>query len=254
MKPVRIIHVDDDKNTVKSFAAEVEKSSDIDYKGGFTNASDALSYLKEHEVDLAFLDIEMPDKDGFWLAGKMKGINTSIVFLTSHTEYMMQAFEACAIHYIVKPAGFNDIEHAIDNWKKQKEKFAGESGQIEELINNYIQQLTTFPKRVFINTVGKTVVIQLDQLMYISSIENYSQFYLIDGSKQLSSRNLKTYSDALHKNPDFVRIHKSHLVNKKFVANILRDKSGKTSLEMNNGVKLEVSGLRKDEILKELLE
>ncbi len=254
MKPIRIIHVDDEAGTIKSFAQEAENCENIEYLGGFTNAQDALSFLKMHEPDISFLDIEMPDKDGFWLADKIKGMNTSIVFLTSHTEYMMKAFEACAVHYIIKPAGRKDIEHAIENWKKQREKFAGQAGQIEELISNYIQQATTFPKRVFINTVGKTMVIQLEQLMYISSTENYSQFYMIDGTRQLSSRNLKTYADVLHKNPDFVRVHKSHLVNKRYVANILRDKSGKTSLEMNNGVKLEISAMRKEEILKELLE
>ncbi len=254
MKPISIIHVDDEPGTLKSFARAAENCENIEYMGGFTSAHDALAFLKENDPDISFLDIEMPDKDGFWLADNIKALNTSIVFLTSHTDYVLKAFEACAVHYIVKPARTKDIEHAIEKWKTQKEKFAGQASQIEELISNYIHQATSYPKRVFINTVGKTIVIQLDQLMYISSIENYSQFYLVDGTTQLSSRNLKTYVNVLRRNPNFVGIHKSHMVNKAYVANVLRDKSGKTSLEMNNGVKLEVSGLRKDEILKELLE
>lgn len=88
--------------------------------------------------------------------------------------------------------------------------------------------------------------------MYLVGAGNYTKFTMLNGEIHTSSKNLKVYDDAIAYHPDFIRIHRSYLVNKKYVKQILKTNNQQWFVEMNNGEKLELSKGRIDEILEQL--
>ena len=249
---VKIIHVDDDIETLENFRNLCATIPNIIYVNGFNNAMDALNWLKINKIDLVFSDIEMIPNDGFWLAQQIATLGIPLVFVTSHTDYMQKAFEACTLQYLVKPFVTSDIEAVIERYRKFKTMFVSDQlpTKMEELMHNYIN-IQSYPKRVFINNNHKTSILNLTEVLYFSASGPYTNFFTIDGTKYVSSKLLKIYVDALQHHPDFVRIHRSNMVNKNFVKAVLRDKH-RINVLMTNGEELEISPQKREEIYEML--
>lgn len=107
-------------------------------------------------------------------------------------------------------------------------------------------------RKLFINQTDKILMIRLDDIIHISAKENYSEFFL-ENEKIISSKNLKAYEDILQPNPDFIRIQKSHIINKTQVRHIVKNGDRSISVLMANNNLLPVSLLKKEEILKKLM-
>ncbi|MBS1511248.1 MAG: response regulator transcription factor [Bacteroidetes bacterium] len=256
MEKITVVHVDDDPKQLEAVKAILKDMPAVSSVTGFNNAKEARDYILENEVDLAILDVEMPGNNGLWLADQIKGSDTAILFLTSYPQYSLQAFEACALHYIIKPATPELMMEALERFNRMRPYSTANSGiqqeQVNELLNNYLSKLT-YPKRIFINNVHRTKVLNLDDVMYISSVGGpYCIFKCTDGNKYTASKILKVYAKILEGHPDFVRIHRAHIVNKKFAKAILRNKHA-INLEMADGEELEISPQKREEIYQMLL-
>ena len=106
-------------------------------------------------------------------------------------------------------------------------------------------------KRIFLNTHGLIMVLNLHEIIYLKSSSNYTIIKMSDGSRYTSSKHLKTFEEATDSNPDFLRIHRSSIINKNFVKAIFRA-GHRTSLLMKDDERLDVSAKKKDWILIEL--
>lgn len=253
MSKIQIVHVDDQPRQLKAVKVTMEKFPNVELTSQFTNAEEARDYILKTNPDIAILDIEMPEKDGFWLANEIKSSKALIVFLTAHPDFMLQAFEACAIHYILKPISSKAISEVMAKFEELTKKLNQSStvqqcqqDQITEVLENYIAK-TAHPRRIFINNVHKTTVLNLSEVIYMVSNGPYTIIKTTDGAKHTASKPLKIYYDALQNHPDFSRIHRAHFVNKFFVKAVLRNKH-KIFAEMTDGEKLEITPLKRDEI------
>ncbi len=252
MQKIRIIHIDDEATTLDYCKKLFLSNSLIEYQGGFLNANDAIEFLAIEKIDLIFCDIEMPEHNGLWLANHLP-YALPIVFITAHTGFAVEAFEACALHYLIKPLSIEQLNIAIERFKTQDLKNIYLKDQIAQFYNNYLPQNTQkHPTRIYINTTGKIIIVNLQDTMYLVSAGNYTKFTMLNGETHVSSKNLKVYDDAIAFHPDFIRIHRSYLVNKKYVKQILKTNNQQWFVEMNNGEKLELSKGRIDEILEQL--
>lgn len=112
---MKVIYVDDEPMQIKNFCLTVEGMERIDYLGTFEKSQDALEWVKKNEVDVAFLDIEMPNINGIELARKLKEINQNIriIFVTAYEQYALDAFGVNAIGYLLKPYTSEDIEKEL---------------------------------------------------------------------------------------------------------------------------------------------
>ena len=218
------------------------------------SAREGLKYLQQYEIDLLFLDIEMPGESGLWLANEIKHLPIPVVFVTSHTGYAVQAFEACALDYIIKPIERADVDSLLERLtlRLSKVEHITVEEQLKEVIEQYLSP-APLPQRVFVTVIGGTHILPLDQVMYFISIDRYTHIQMANGDRHVSSKALSTYIDTILVHPDFMRVHRSTIVNKKHVKMIVTDgKQGKNGFEMMNGDVLEISNFKRDEIIAEL--
>jgi two-component system LytT family response regulator len=125
--------------------------------------------------------------------------------------------------------------------------------QIAELQERY-EQPSKVPRRIFVNIVGQTRIIRLDEVLYFMANANYTIIVMKDGSRLTTSKTIKKYDEAITGHPDFLRIHRSYIVNKNSVSSIIKKgKQHRFFVEMVNSDRLEVSYVRKDEILEQLV-
>ncbi len=213
-----------------------------------TKINEAYSLLDRFQPDLVFLDIMMPEKNGFEFLNDIPNINFEIIFTTAFNEFAIQAIRFSALDYLLKPLNAEELKAAVNRFadKKQQQK-----NETEALLKNLLQNLGKKEQDDFklaVPTTEGAVFFSPSGIIRLEGEGNYTRFYLTDGRKHLSSKTMKEYEEILLQH-HFLRVHKSHLVNKNFIENyhhegavILKDKT-----------QLPVSRQRKQEVAATLL-
>lgn len=199
---LKAIAIDDEPialNIVRAFAADI---SFIKLESVFTNALEAIEFLKSNTVDLIFLDIKMPDISGIEFVQAIEH-PPMIIFTTAYSEHAVQSFELDAVDYLLKP--FSE-----DRFLKACEK----AYRIYNLSKNNGQSTN----HVFVKTGSEKLRIDFDEIKYLESSGNYMQF--ICTSRKVLSRLTMAEAIALLPRDRFLRIHRSTIINKSFLSKI----------------------------------
>ena len=251
------IHVDDDIRSIDLMKLAAADTHDIELLASFTSGKDALEWLADNDAEIIFLDIEMPEQNGIDFAKGLGNYSSDVIFVTAHTGFAIQAFEACALDYLIKPIYPEKLQVALERYAYRKRRhFSAESRrppmqeQMSELLNNYVSE-ESYPLRIFVSMVGEIRVVTLTDVLYFSASGPYTKIFMSSEEVIICSESIKTYSESLRRHPDFVRIHRSYLVNKQFIASIQR-KVGNVSVKMSNGDILAIAQQRRNEIFKEI--
>ena len=170
--------------------------------------NEAISLITSIKPNVVFLDIELPDMTGFELLQQLENINFKTVFTTSHSHYAIRAFRFNALDYLVKPINESELDEAI----KRLLKSANNSTGVKNALSNLEVQSLENQKLVLPQQNG-TLRLPLKQITHIESERNYSYIHLLNGNKELSSKNLAYFEDILI-DKNFYRSHRSHLINR----------------------------------------
>ena len=250
---LKAIHIDDDIRSVELMKNAIAGCPDTELVRSFTNEREAREWLDKNKTDIIFLDIEMPGKNGIELAQELSGHNADIIFVTAHTGFAVDAFEVCALDYLIKPVYPEKLNDALERYRLRKKKYKAAfpaSAQIEELFNNYIKE-DAYPRKIFVSMIGEIRVVDLTEIIYFAASGPYTKIYLLSGEVITSSESIKSYDVILLKHPDFVRIHRSYLINKNQISSIQR-KPGDINVKMRNGDLLSVAQQRRKEIFQQI--
>jgi two-component system LytT family response regulator len=207
-----------------------------------TQGNEAIALLQTFAPQLVFLDIVMPELNGFQLLGKMQGHQFEVIFTTAYNEYAIQAIRFSALDYLLKPIDAEELKEAI---RRYKEKLSHKA-QAAELINNLQQNLQAQQQSHFklaIPGQEGAIFFSPAEIIRCEGDSNYTWFHLTDNRKHLSSKTIKEYEEILTQH-NFLRIHKSHLVNKSFIQNYLNE----GAVILSNKQRLPVSRQRKDAV------
>lgn len=205
---------------------------------------EAVKAIEKFIPELVFLDIQMPNKNGFELFKEIRDINFEIIFTTAHTEYAIEAIKRSALDYLLKPINYIDLLGAVNRFE-QKTKNEFQKKQLNILIEN-IDSGDTSHKKIAIATETGFEFLKFNSIIYLEAQSNYTKFYLTDNSSLITSKTLKHFEEILPKDL-FFRTHKSYLVNMNFIKRF--SKVDELLIELIPGQKLPVSIRKKDEFI-----
>ena len=245
MARIKSLIVDDEQHCIETLAWQLEKyTPEIDLVGTFVSPISALNFLQSHPVDLLFLDIEMPEMNGFDLLQQCHDIHFDVIFTTAYDAFAVKAFKASAIDYLLKPIDKEDLISAV-----QKANNTQESSLLPDQMEILYQALhPQKPKkeRIAVPTQDGLHFVKIKEIMYCISTSNYTNIHLIDGKKILVSRTLKEIEGMLSEE-GFLRIHNSHLINLSKIEKYMRGDGG--FVIMDDQKALSVSRSRKEALL-----
>jgi two-component system LytT family response regulator len=200
--------------------------------------------IEAFRPDLVFLDIEMPGGSGFKLLNNIKDIDFEVVFITAYEQFAIKAIRHDALDYLLKPVDPKELVAAVEKVKEAKYKKTLKK-QYDSLLKNINpEQLTV--KKISISTSDKIHLIEVDDIIRCESDNYYTIIYFKDGTSLLVSKTLKEMEQKLEEY-DFVRTHKSHLVNMRCIMNFIKDEM---MVLLTDGVKVPVSKRKKEKILE----
>ncbi|MBS4058024.1 MAG: response regulator transcription factor [Bacteroidales bacterium] len=204
-----------------------------------------LAAIRQHQPDLVFLDIEMPDGSGFKLLEKFDEIDFEVVFTTAFEQFAIKAIRFAALDYLLKPISPDELVVAVDKVKQLKSKKHNQKN-IEVLISN-MRPGALESKKIVLSTLEKIHVVEIDNIIRCESDNYYTHFYFTDKSHLLISKTLKDV-ESLLEGSNFIRPHKSHLINIRMIRNYSRDEGGMITL--TDGNKIPVSRRKREKILE----
>ena len=240
---LQAVIVDDEIKALQSLTWELTNFSDeISVIASFTNPHDALDYLEKNTPDCLFLDIEMPTMDGFQFIQKLTNKNFPVVITTAYNQYALKAIKNEALDYLLKPIDTDDLEETITKIKKFNNKnFSVE--KLEMAMLNFNSR--SIHKRITLNTDGKLLFLESDEILYAESDGNYSTIFLTDGQKIVLTKKLKEVNELLPSD-SFFRIHNSYIINLNKIKEFLKT-DGYVVLKSNH--KIPVSRQKKSDFL-----
>lgn len=235
--------VDDEIKALQSLSWELTNFSDeINVSASFTNPFEALEYLEKNTPDCLFLDIEMPTMDGFQFIQKLTNKNFPVVITTAYNQYAIKALKNEAIDYLLKPIDTDDLKDTIVKIKKfNSRNFTAE--KLEQILLNF--NSNSINKKITLNTDGKLIFLESDEILYAESDGNYSTIFLSDGHKIVLTKKLKEV-DAILPDDSFFRIHNSYIINLNKIKEFLKT-DGYVVLKSNH--KIPVSRQKKSDFL-----
>ena len=200
---IQAVIVDDEQKAIDSLSWELSAfSNDIEITKTFTSPEEAIKHLNlnTHALDCLFLDINMPTMDGFQFLDKLSKRDFAVVITTAYNEYALKALKHEAIDYLLKPVDSDDLALTISKIKKYNSINISIS-EIEEVLVNFNKNINQ--KRITINTDGKLIFLETDQIIYIESEGNYSTFVMTDNQKIVVTKKLKEVNAILPENSFF---------------------------------------------------
>lgn len=232
------IVVDDEKNSRENLKILLEDFCEgIMVVGTAGTVAEAQKLVERHNPNVVFLDIQMSNETGFDLLEKFEQVRFEVLFITAYSEYALKAIKFSAIDYILKPIDIDELKGAVE---KVKEKVATAS-LITENIQTLLQNLKSTSEgnnKLAIPTEAGMVFIKLKDIFYFEGINDHTLVHSRFNEKHLAIKPLKEYESMLSDH-NFLRIHKSFLINMDEIKEYLKGKEG--SVIMNNNDSLAVS-------------
>lgn len=243
---IKAIIVDDEPAAIKSLIWELNRFSDeITIIDSFTSATEAVSGINYLKPDCVFLDIEMPEMDGFTLLNKLDYRNFAIIITTAYNQYAIKAIKEQAIDYLLKPVDSDEIEKLLVKLKK-----LNSSQEFKEQFKESLKSLskTATNSTIQIPVSGKILFIKVTNIVYCESDGNYTKVFLENSKDLYVTKKLKEIEKLLS-DYSFFRVHNSYLINLEKVREFLK---GEGYVVLENEKKIPVSRQKREAFLNSM--
>lgn len=198
---MRTIAVDDEPLALKLVSDYIGKTPFLELVGSFDNPLDAIEFLSNEEVELIFVDIQMPDLTGIEFTRTLEREH-KIIFTTAYEKYALEGFKLNAIDYLLKPFSYEEFLKAAVKAHKKAELEAAATPTIEA--NNQF---------LFLKSEYKIRRINFNDILYIEGLKDYIKVYVVGEDKPVLSLNSMKALESKLPEEKFMRVHRSFLVN-----------------------------------------
>lgn len=226
---MKVIIIDDERLARKEMNSLLKSFSDIEVIDECSNAEDAIISIKKNKPDLIFLDIEMPEKNGFDLLASLDNV-PKVIFVTAYNDYALKAFDVNAIGYITKPVDPERLKKVltplIQEFKEKEEKPS-------------TNETLSLESQIFLKDGENCWFVYLKDIRYFESEGNYIRVFFND-EKPLILKSLNLLEEKLDSN-HFFRANRKNIINLKHISNIENWFSGTLRITLNDEEHIEVS-------------
>lgn len=237
--------IDDVKDAREILRADLnEIAPEMEIIGEADSVLSGVKLLNQQIPDIVFLDIEMPDGDGFDLLELVKNRSFKTIFTTASDAHALKAFRFSAIDYLLKPIDQKELGLAL-----LKAKGKVDHPQSLKVLRENISKSIEKMERMILNTQDKIHVVRLNEVVRCESDVNYTRVYMQTGEKILVTKTLKDFDEMLSDN-GFLRVHQSHLVNADYIKEFVKTDGGHINLTIGGYVP--VSTRRKTMVMQAL--
>lgn len=242
---IKAIIVDDEFNAIKNLKWELENfCADIEVCDSFTNPVEAISAINYLKPDCVFLDIEMPEMDGFQLLSSLKYRDFDLIITTAFDNYAIRAFKENAVDYLLKPIDSDDLVKSVSKIKANKNE-----NTLGFEFNKIFESITpkTKKSKISLPLPGKIIFVNTEDIIYCKSDGNYTEIFFKEHKKEILSKKIKEVETLIH-GSNFFRVHNSYLVNLDYIAEFVKNDGQYLVLE--NGTSIPVSRSKKSALLE----
>lgn len=227
----KTIIIEDEHLARKRLKRLLSNYSEVEIIAEAENGAQGLELINNHQPDLIFLDIEMPILNGFEMLTKLKEDQPKVIFTTAYDQYAIKAFEEGSIDYLLKPIELERLDKTIAKLKQTN--LSKPTIGIEDLLlqlkgKNTIKTLT-------VKLGDRILLIKFEDIVHIQAEDKYVFLHTSDGKKHLTDYTLSTLEEKLPE--DFLRIHRSDIINTNHITEIRRGFNGALIFIMSNGSK-----------------
>lgn len=243
------IIIDDEKNAREALSKIIERyfNTGIKILYAADSVKEGVFAINKYSPDIVFLDIEMPEEDGFKLFDYFDIYNFEVIFTTAYKQYAIDAIKFSALDYLLKPVNYIDLRDVLNRLEK-KQKNSSNIVQIEAFLSNLNNETGNFNK-IALPTLDGFQLEKVNNIVYCQAEETYCKIFTNRNEVILVTRTLKNIEELLPEEL-FFRIHKSYLVNMNYIKSYSKTEGYRITLE--NGVELDVATRRNEEFLKAL--
>ncbi len=246
---IKAIIIDDEKNNIDNLAILLKKFfPELNIIGEATDAVYGEMLILQYKPDIVFLDIQMPGKSGFDLLASLSVYDFQLIFVTAFDQFGIQAVKFSAIDYLLKPVKEEELQKAVQkaitrSLEKKQNK------QLENLLYLLQDRQPKDNHRIALPSSKETRFVRTKEIIRCESSNNYTTFYISNGESIITSKPIFEYEEVLQEY-GFIRCHQTHLVNKRYIKSLVKQDGGYLLLE--NGAKIPISRLKREQVKKEL--
>ena len=238
--PLTAIIVEDEASSREILSNYLAKyCPEVSLAGEAASIDEAKELIKKYDIDLVFLDVEMPFGTGFDFLDQLPERTFETVFVTAYNQYAIDALNNHAAYYLMKPINIDELIKAVDYVEEIRQKEDALEDRVLKPKLKKVDGKITLPQQ------DGFQVLNVSDILYCKADDNYTEIYLVN-KKILVSKTLKYFEEALSEFT-FARIHKSYLVNVNEVVKYKKGKGG--SVVVSNGKELLVSAAKKKDLL-----
>ena len=251
MSKLTCIIVDDEPQNQRVLEIMIDQfCPDVEVLAKASSVSEAVELISKHSPNIVFLDVEMPNGNGFTLFEKIPDPSFFVIFTTAHADYAIKAIKFAALDYLLKPISLSELRgavHAAGLKMLESGSFKESNSKRIEVLNSNKGGSSFNFNKIALPTHEGIEFFKLKDILRCEADRAYCRFYLVDGKRILVSNSLSEYENIME-SANFFRVHKSNMVNVDHITKYIKGSGGQVILSDNSLVNVSVR--KKDELLK----
>lgn len=233
------------RNNLKNLLSQ--HCGDIEVVGEAGSVKEGMGLLSDTslKLDVAFLDISLPDGLVFQMLNNLRPVDFEIIFVTAYEQYAIKACEYSSIGYILKPIDPDLLKEAVNRIRQRRD---GQMDKRLEIFNSAYNNPNAFTK-MSISALDGIYFINIRDIVRFEAEDNYTHIFLNNGERITASKTIKSYEDLL--TPfNFYRVHKRHVINLNYMRKFVKGDGG--YLIMDDDIQIEVSRRRRPAFMEQM--
>lgn len=242
-KMIQAVLVDDEDNSLEVLGILLEKyCPDVEIIGTAQNVEEAVETINDLKPELVFLDIALPDGQGFEILDQVSHTKFEVIFTTAYDQYALTAFEFSALDYLLKPINTEKLVQSVARYQE----ISGEK-DISSKVSVLKDSFKNINERIILSSMDGFEVYKISDIIRCEANGSYTTFYFKGGNKVLTSKTLNNFEKLLADKP-FARVHSKHLVNLEYIKKYISGRGGYVVFE--DGSQVDVSERKKKEFIR----